>query len=161
MAAAALDVKALSAGYGNTRVIENISFRIEAGGTAAIFGRNGVGKTTLLATLMGHTSRYAGTVALDGENITELDPAARAWCGLGYVPQTRDIFPSLTVKENLAVGLKNRPARAIEEAYTLFPRLRERRDSLGGQLSGGEQQMLSVARTLLGKPKVLLLDEPL
>jgi branched-chain amino acid transport system ATP-binding protein len=161
MSAAALDVKALSAGYGNTRVIENIGMRIAAGQTAAVFGRNGMGKTTLLATLMGHTRRYAGTITLDGEDISGLDPADRALRGLGYVPQTRDIFPSLTVKENLAVGLKNRPASDLDEAYALFPSLQERRNNLGRHLSGGEQQMLSVARTLLGQPKVLLLDEPL
>jgi branched-chain amino acid transport system ATP-binding protein len=161
MPAASLEVQALSAGYGNTKVIDNISLKVEQGKTAAIFGRNGVGKTTLLATLMGHTRRYAGTIKLDGLDVAALDTPLRARHGLGYVPQTRDIFGSLTVEENLRAGLKNRPAGAIAEAYGLFPRLFERRKLPGGSLSGGEQQMLSVARTLLGKPRVLLLDEPL
>jgi branched-chain amino acid transport system ATP-binding protein len=161
MPAASLEVQALSAGYGNTKVIDNISLKVEQGKTAAIFGRNGVGKTTLLATLMGHTRRYAGTIKLDGLDVAALDTPIRARHGLGYVPQTRDIFGSLTVEENLRAGLKNRPAGAIAEAYGLFPRLFERRKLPGGSLSGGEQQMLSVARTLLGKPRVLLLDEPL
>ncbi len=161
MTAASLEVQALSAGYGNTRVLDNVSFRVEAGKTMAVLGRNGVGKTTLLASLMGLTKHHSGAIVLGEEAVSSLPPAARALRGLGYVPQTRDIFPSLTVAENLQVGLKNRSPSAIAEAYTLFPRLHERRSNLGGQLSGGEQQMLSVARTLLGKPSVLLLDEPL
>ncbi len=161
MPAASLDVEALSAGYGQTRVIENISFSVRAGGRLAVFGRNGVGKTTLLATLMGLSTAYTGSIMLNAADISGQRTSARAVAGLGYVPQTRDIFTSLTVEENLFVGLKGRSRSALREAYQLFPRLQERRRNLGSQLSGGEQQMLSIARTLLGQPEVLLLDEPL
>jgi branched-chain amino acid transport system ATP-binding protein len=161
MAAASLDVQGLSAGYGPTRIIEDVSFAVPAGGRLAVLGRNGMGKTTLFATLAGQTRRHAGSIALDGQDLTSLDGSARALAGLGYVPQHRAIFKSLTVEENLFVGLKQRPAAAIEEAYALFPRLKERRRNMGGQLSGGEQQMLTTARSILGQPSVLLLDEPL
>ena len=158
---ARLEVAGLTAGYGDTRVVEDVSFSLPEGGRVTVLGRNGVGKTTLLATLAGLTRRHAGRILLDGEDIARLKPSARARRGLGYVPQTRDVFRSLTVEENLFVGLKDRPRAALEEAYRLFPRLRERRRHLAAQLSGGEQQMLSTARSLLGKPSVLLLDEPL
>jgi len=161
MAAASLDVQGLSAGYGATRIIEDVSFAVPAGGRMAVLGRNGMGKTTLFATLAGQTRRHAGSIALNGQDLTSLDGSARALAGLGYVPQHRAIFKSLTVEENLFVGLKLRPAAAIEEAYALFPRLKERRRNMGGQLSGGEQQMLTTARSILGQPSVLLLDEPL
>jgi branched-chain amino acid transport system ATP-binding protein len=127
----------------------------------ALLGRNGMGKTTLLATLMGLASRQDGVIRLDGKDISGATTTSRAEMGLGYVPQTRDVFASLTVEENLMAGLKRRPRSALDEAYRMFPRLAERRKNLGVQLSGGEQQMLSMARTLLGKPSVLLLDEPL
>jgi branched-chain amino acid transport system ATP-binding protein len=161
MPAASLEVTELSAGYGPTRVIEDVSFSVPAGTRTVVLGRNGMGKTSLLATLAGQTKHYHGQIKLGGEEITGLQSSARARCGLGYVPQTRDIFPTLTVEENLFVGLKNRSRDAIEEAYTMFPRLKERRRNLGSQLSGGEQQMLSTARSILGRPTVLLLDEPL
>lgn len=161
MAGLELDVEDLSAGYGPTRVIENISFRVPAGGRLAVLGRNGMGKTTLLATLMGLTRRHEGRIMLDGSDIAPLKSAARARFGLGYVPQTRDVFRSLTVEENLFVGLKGRARGAVDEAYAIFPRLKERRRNPAGNLSGGEQQMLSTARALLGLPSVLLLDEPL
>lgn len=161
MTALSLEVQDLSAGYGNTRVIGGMSFQAQAGTTLAVLGRNGVGKTTLLASIMGFTKRHSGRIVLGGEDISTLRPSARARRGLGYVPQTRDIFGSLTVEENLLAGLKGRSSRELREAYTLFPRLQERKGLLGSQLSGGEQQMLSVARTLLGEPGVLLLDEPL
>ncbi|MCW5720650.1 MAG: ABC transporter ATP-binding protein [Devosia sp.] len=161
MKAAALDVSGLSAGYGPTRILEDISFAVPAGGRLAVLGRNGMGKTTLLATLAGQTRRHGGSIVLGEVDLTGLDGSARALAGLGYVPQHRAIFKSLSVEENLFVGLKSRPRAAIEEAYGLFPRLKERRRHLGGQLSGGEQQMLTTARTLLGQPSVLLLDEPL
>ncbi|WP_271899007.1 ABC transporter ATP-binding protein [Candidatus Phyllobacterium onerii] len=159
--AARLEVKGLSAGYGPTRVLENISFTAEAGSRIAVLGRNGVGKTTLFATLAGQTRRYDGTIKLGDADLTHMESSARAWSGLGFVPQSRSIFPSLTVEENLFVGLKGRPRSALQEAYDMFPRLYERRANSGAKLSGGEQQMLSTARTILGKPTVLLLDEPL
>jgi branched-chain amino acid transport system ATP-binding protein len=161
MPAAQLEVAGLSAGYGQTRVVDDVSFTLRAGERVAVLGRNGVGKTTLLATLAGQTRRYAGTIRLGEVNIEAMSGAARAAAGLGYVPQTRDIFKSLSVEENLVAGLKDRPRSDVDEGYQMFPRLAERRRNLGGQLSGGEQQMLTTARTLLGHPSVLLLDEPL
>ena len=161
MPAASLDISDLSAGYGPTRVLEGISFSAPAGRRIAVLGRNGMGKTTLFATLAGQTKRYGGKIRLGGEAIETIDSSSRALKGLGYVPQSRDVFPTLTVEENLFVGLKARPKSAIEEAYAMFPRLKERRKNLGSQLSGGAQQMLTTARTILGQPSVLLLDEPL
>lgn len=120
-----------------------------------------MGKTSLFATLAGQTRRFAGEINLGGQELSAKSSSDRARMGLGYVPQTRDIFPTLTVEENLLVGLKARPKSAISEAYDMFPRLKERRKNLGSQLSGGEQQMLSTARSILGEPSVLLLDEPL
>ena len=161
MPATLLEVENLSAGYGPTRVLEGVSFSVPAGARLAVLGRNGMGKTTLLATLAGQTKRYDGTIRIGAADVTAMPSAARAHKGLGYVPQARCIFPTLTVEENLFVGLKDRPRSALEEAYGMFPRLKERRRNLGSQLSGGEQQMLSTARTILGRPSVLLLDEPL
>lgn len=161
MPAAALEIRGLCAGYGQTRIIEDVSFDVQPGDRLAVLGRNGMGKTTLLATLMGLTTRHGGEIRLGEDNITGRRTSARAELGIGYVPQTRDIFASLTVEENLRAGLKGRPLSALDEAYAMFPRLRERRGNFGKQLSGGEQQMLSMARTLLGKPSILLLDEPL
>ncbi|MCW5707163.1 ABC transporter ATP-binding protein [Shinella sp.] len=161
MPAASLEISGLSAGYGPTRVLEDISFAADAGRRLAVLGRNGMGKSTLFATLAGQTKRYGGEIRLGGEAIEGVGSSARALKGLGYVPQSRDVFPTLTVEENLFVGLKGRPRTAIEEAYQMFPRLKERRRNLGSQLSGGEQQMLTTARTILGQPSVLLLDEPL
>lgn len=158
---AALEIAGLIAGYGQTRILEGVGLTVPAGGRLALLGRNGVGKTTLMATLVGQTTRHAGTIQLDGRDITGLDSARRAAAGLGYVPQTRDVFRMLTVEENLITGLKGGPRDRIETAYALFPRLKERRRNGAGNLSGGEQQMLSVARALLGEPTVLLLDEPL
>lgn len=161
MPAARLEVQHLSAGYGPTQIVSGMSFDVPAGGRLAILGRNGVGKTTLLATLMGLTTKHHGHILTDGKDISGLRTSARALCGMGYVPQTRDIFRSLTVEENLSTGLKARERRALAEVYEMFPRLAERRRHFGLQLSGGEQQMLAMARTLLGKPSILLLDEPL
>ena len=161
MPAAALEITGLCAGYGPTRIIEDVSFSVAAGDRLVVLGRNGMGKTTLLATLMGLSTRHAGQIRIGGDDVTAKRTSARADLGIGYVPQTRDIFSSLTVEENLRTGLKGRPASALDEAYAMFPRLRERRRNYGMQLSGGEQQMLSMARTLLGKPSILLLDEPL
>lgn len=161
MPAARLEVAGLSAGYGPTQIVQNITFDVPAGGRLAILGRNGVGKTTLLATLMGLSTRHAGSVRIGDVELTRRRTSARALAGVGYVPQSRDVFASLTVEENLATGLKGRSRATLGEAYEMFPRLGERRRHLGGQLSGGEQQMLSMARTMLGKPSLLLLDEPL
>jgi branched-chain amino acid transport system ATP-binding protein len=161
MHAARLDVEDLSAGYGATQIIADISFDVPAGDRLAILGRNGMGKTTLLATLMGLSTRHRGRIKVDGTNLSDHRTSARSLFGVGYVPQTRGIFRSLTVEENLSTGLKERSRSALAEAYEMFPRLGERRRHLGQQLSGGEQQMLSLARTLLGKPSILLLDEPL
>ncbi|MGP9811272.1 ABC transporter ATP-binding protein [Rhodopseudomonas sp. NSM] len=161
MPAARLEVERLSAGYGSVGILSEMSFAVPAGGRLTVLGRNGVGKTTLLATIMGLTSHQGGAIRVDGRDVTGLKTFARAASGLGYVPQTRDVFRSLTVEENLFTGLKGRPRSELDEVYAMFPRLAERRHHNGVQLSGGEQQMLSLARTLLGKPSVLLLDEPL
>jgi branched-chain amino acid transport system ATP-binding protein len=161
MPAASIEITGLCAGYGPTRIIEDISFSVKAGDRLAVLGRNGMGKTTLLTTLMGLSTRHGGAIRIGNEDVTAKRTSARAGLGIGYVPQTRDIFPSLTVEENLRTGLKGRPPSALDEAYEMFPRLKERRGNFGKQLSGGEQQMLSMARTLLGKPSILLLDEPL
>ncbi|MEC7763775.1 MAG: ABC transporter ATP-binding protein [Pseudomonadota bacterium] len=161
MKAKSVEVKGLSAGYGQTTVLEDVSFTVPTGTCTAIVGRNGMGKTTLLATLMGLTNRIRGDIKLGGEAIETAPTWRRAMSGLAYVPQTRDCFPTLTVEENLIVGIKDADKSSIEDAYALFPRLKERRRNLGNQLSGGEQQMLSTARSLLGKPSVVLLDEPL
>ncbi|MDP9807755.1 branched-chain amino acid transport system ATP-binding protein [Rhizobium tibeticum] len=161
MPATPLEVENLSAGYGPTRVLDGVSFSVPAGARLAVLGRNGMGKTTLLATLAGQTKRYDGTIRIGAADVTGMPSAARAQKGLGYVPQARCVFPTLTVEENLFVGLKGRAKSALDEAYDMFPRLKERRRNLGNQLSGGEQQMLSTARTILGRPSVLLLDEPL
>jgi len=156
-----LDIDHVSAGYGQTTVLDRLSLQVAAGERLAMIGRNGAGKTTTLRAVMGLATLRGGRIRFDGEDLAGLAPHQRAHRGLGYVPQTRDIFPSLTVEENLVAGLKQRPRAALDEAYQLFPRLAERRRNGGAQLSGGEQQMLSVARALLGRPRLLLLDEPL
>jgi branched-chain amino acid transport system ATP-binding protein len=158
---ALLELHHVVAGYGRTTVLNGLSLRVQPGERLAIIGRNGVGKTTTLRAIMGLVKLSAGRIVFDGVDLAGLAPHQRAQRGLGYVPQTRDIFPSLTVEDNLLAGLKNRPRRALDEAYALFPRLSERRRNGGAQLSGGEQQMLAVARALLGQPRLLLLDEPL
>jgi branched-chain amino acid transport system ATP-binding protein len=135
--------------------------RVAAGERLAVLGRNGVGKTTLLASIMGLTQRHGGAVRIDGQDVSRSSTSDRARKGLGYVPQTRDVFRSLNVEENLVAGLKGKPRDLTRVAYEMFPRLAERRWNLAGQLSGGEQQMLSIARAILGEPTVLLLDEPL
>ena len=154
----------LSAGYGATIVLDHVSFTVEPGTTLAVLGRNGVGKTTLLATILGHTTRHGGTITFSNQSIGELKPFRRARLGLGFVPQEREFFPSLTVEENLTVAA--RPTNGtnvwtLERVYALFPNLAERRRGMGNQLSGGEQQMLAIARALMGNPSLLLLDEPL
>lgn len=156
-----LEFRDVVAGYGDTHVLRKISFAVRPGERLAIIGRNGVGKTTTLATVMGLTQLHGGEIWFDGARIDKMVTHKRAHAGLGLVPQTRDIFPSLSVEENLIAGLGDRATSEIEEAYKLFPRLKERRTNGGAQLSGGEQQMLSIARTLMGQPRMLLLDEPL
>ncbi len=156
-----LQLDDVQAGYGAVKVLHGVSLALPASGKLALIGRNGVGKTTLLKAVMGLADVSGGRIVFDGMDITRLSPRERAHAGIGYVAQTRDIFPSLSVEENLLAGLKGRHKRCIDEAYALFPHLAERRSNGGNQLSGGEQQMLAVARTLLGQPRLLLLDEPL
>jgi branched-chain amino acid transport system ATP-binding protein len=159
MADAALELDGVSAGYGETVVLEDIRLALAAGETLSIIGRNGVGKTTLLATVMGHNTLHGGDVRLHGKTIARLAPHRRNWAGLGYVPQEREVFPSLTLRENLEVAA--RPgAWTIDKVFGLFPRLGERQKNRGNQLSGGEQQMLAIARALIGNPSVVLMDEP-
>jgi branched-chain amino acid transport system ATP-binding protein len=156
----ALTLDGVSAGYGATVILEGIAFSLKKGGTLALLGRNGVGKTTLLATVMGNTTRHAGTIRLGGEDISRAPTHRRARRGLGLVPQEREIFPSLTVEENLTVAA--RPGRwTLERVYDFFPGIASRRGNLGNRLSGGEQQMLAIGRALMGNPSVLLMDEPL
>jgi branched-chain amino acid transport system ATP-binding protein len=155
-----LNLEKVWAGYGDAVVLEDISFSLDAGGSLALLGRNGMGKTTLLSTLMGATSFKSGKMSFDGHDLVVVPGHRRAQLGLGWVPQERDIFPSLTVEENLSVVARPGPWD-IKRAYEMFPRLAERRGNMGNQLSGGEQQMLALARALVLNPKLLLLDEPL
>jgi len=148
------------AGYGDAVILEDISFRLGQADSLALLGRNGTGKTTLLSTLMGATDFKSGRMRYRGQDLAVVPAHRRAGLGLGWVPQERDIFPSLTVEENLTVVA--RPgAWNLKRIYQLFPRLAERRANMGNQLSGGEQQMLAMARALMLNPKLLLLDEPL
>ena len=157
--ASALELRDVSAGYGETVVIEDIKLVLAVGECVSVIGRNGVGKTTLLATIMGHTTLHAGEIMLDGRNLNGMPSYRRALAGIGFVPQEREIFHSLTVRENLSVAA--RPGHwTYDRVFELFPRLKERLDNMGDQLSGGEQQMLSIARALLTNPSVLLMDEP-
>jgi branched-chain amino acid transport system ATP-binding protein len=150
----------LTAGYGDSVVLEDVSLQLDEGGSLALLGRNGVGKTTLLLTLLGLTRLKSGTISWRGEPMTELPTFRRAQAGLGWVPQERFVFPSLTVDEHLSVVARPGSWNA-ERIYGLFPRLAERRHHLGSQLSGGEQQMVAIARALMTNPKLLLLDEPM
>jgi branched-chain amino acid transport system ATP-binding protein len=159
MAERALELDKVFAGYGETVVLENIELALGAGETLSIIGRNGVGKSTLLATIMGHTNLHGGRVLLHGKDVSQLATYRRVTAGLGYVPQEREIFPSLSLRENLEVAA--RPgAWTMEKVIELFPRLGERANNRGNQLSGGEQQMLAIGRALIGNPTVLLMDEP-
>jgi len=155
-----LSIEQLSAGYGEAVVLSNVSLTLNEGQALALLGRNGMGKTTLINTIVGATRYIAGKIALDGRDITRLRPDQRAHLGVGWVPQERNIFRSLTVHENLTAVA--RPGRwTPDKVYALFPRLAERRQNLGNQLSGGEQQMLAVSRALVLNPRIMLLDEPL
>jgi branched-chain amino acid transport system ATP-binding protein len=157
---AGLVLEQVSAGYGETVVLEGISLALSPGQTLAVLGRNGVGKSTLLSTIMGHTRLHGGGIRFAGGEIAAMPPYRRARLGIGFVPQEREIFPSLTVEENLTVA--QRPGQwTLTRVYDFFPSLAERRRNHGDQLSGGEQQMLAIGRALMGNPTLLLMDEPL
>ena len=155
-----LRIEQLSAGYGEAVILHDVSLQLGEGQTLALLGRNGTGKTTLMNTLAGATRQHAGSILLAGQPLHTLASYQRAAAGIGWVPQERNIFKSLTVHENLTAVA--RPGKwTPEQAYAMFPRLAERKSNLGTQLSGGEQQMLAVARALVLNPRLLLLDEPL
>jgi branched-chain amino acid transport system ATP-binding protein len=154
-----LELQRVSAGYGETVVIEDIDLALAPGECISVIGRNGVGKSTLLATIIGQTALHAGDIVLAGRKLNRVPCYLRALAGIGFVPQEREIFPSLTVRENLEVAA--RPGDwTLPRVFKLFPRLEERLENAGNQLSGGEQQMLSIARALLTNPTILLMDEP-
>ena len=155
-----LSLAQVSAGYGDTVVLEDVDVELPERGALAVLGRNGVGKTTLLATIMGHTTFHSGRMTFKGAPIAHRPVYERSKLGIGYVPQEREIFPSLSLEENLLVA--ERPGRwNLAAVYKLFPRLEERKAARGNQLSGGEQQMLAIGRALMGNPSLLLMDEPL
>src|SRR2546430_14645646 len=157
--AEALAFRHVSAGYGETVVLENSNLVLAPGESISVIGRNGVGKTTLLATVMGHTTLHRGEVTLGGVSLDRVPIFRRARRGLGWVPQEREIFPSLSVRENLTIGA--RPGHwTLQRVFELFPNLAARLCNMGNQLAGGEHQMLSIARALLTNPSVLLMDEP-
>ena len=155
-----LQLDNVTAGYGEAVVLNQVSFTLAAGQTLALLGRNGTGKTTLINTLAGATRQHAGSILLDGVSLHRLSSHARAAAGIGWVPQERNIFKSLSVEENLTAIWRPGPW-TVERIFAMFPRLAERRGNMGNQLSGGEQQMLAMGRALALNPRLLLLDEPL
>ncbi len=155
-----LHIESLSAGYGEAVVLSDLNLRLDEGKSLALLGRNGTGKTTLINSIMGLTTRFRGTIHFAGQEITSKRAEQRAHAGLGWVPQERNIFKSLTVEENLTSVAQSGPW-TVDRVYLMFPRLQERRGNMGNQLSGGEQQMLAIGRALCLNPKLLLLDEPL
>ncbi|UWU90588.1 ABC transporter ATP-binding protein [Bradyrhizobium sp. CB1015] len=154
-----LAIDSLRAGYGEAVVLPKMTLRLVEGQVLALLGRNGTGKTTLINSIVGVTRRFAGSIALAGTDVTAMRPDQRARAGIGWVPQERNIFRSLTVEENMTAVAQPGPW-TVEKVYEMFPRLKERRSNFGNQLSGGEQQMLAIGRALTLNPKVLLLDEP-
>jgi branched-chain amino acid transport system ATP-binding protein len=154
-----LAIEGLRAGYGEAVVLSAMSLRLPESQVLALLGRNGTGKTTLINSIVGVTRRFAGTVAVGGRDITTMRPDQRARSGIGWVPQERNIFRSLTVEENMT-AVAQPGYWTVDKVYEMFPRLKERRNNFGNQLSGGEQQMLAIGRALTLNPKVLLLDEP-
>ena len=154
-----LSIQGLRAGYGEAVVLPGMSLALAEGQVLALLGRNGTGKTTLINSIVGVTRRFGGTIALDGRDITRMRPDQRARAGIGWVPQERNIFRSLTVEENMTAVAQPGPW-TVARVYEMFPRLAERKNNFGNQLSGGEQQMLAIGRALTLNPKVLLLDEP-
>lgn len=155
-----LEIEGLRAGYGNAVVLDDLSLSVANGQSLALLGRNGVGKTTLLETIMGNTRVMRGSIVFNGVRITDMPSFRRVRSGLGWVPQEREVFPSLTVDENLTVAARPGPWN-LRRVHSLFPRLEERAGNYGNQLSGGEQQMLAIGRALMTNPKLLLLDEPM
>ena len=150
----------VTAGYGESVVLEDVSLAMQEGDSLALLGRNGVGKSTLLVTLMGLTQMHGGAIRWRGDSLARVATHRRAQAGLGWVPQERFMFPSLTVEEHLTVVARPGPWN-VKRIYDIFPRLQERRANMGNQLSGGEQQMLAIARALMTNPQLLLLDEPM
>ncbi|RAK15189.1 urea ABC transporter ATP-binding protein /amino acid/amide ABC transporter ATP-binding protein 2 (HAAT family) [Anoxybacillus vitaminiphilus] len=161
-----LSIKNLTAGYEQSVVLENVSLKVLKGSVTAVLGRNGVGKTTLMKNVIGLVKPIDGAIEWENEDITLLSPEKRVQKGIGYVPQGREIFPTMTVEENLLLGFEAIPrkvnqSKILEEIYDLFPVLKEMLHRKGGDLSGGQQQQLAIARALVGQPQLLLLDEPM
>ena len=157
-----LEVKNLHAFYGKSHILQGVDFHVDEGEIVSLLGRNGVGRSTTIKAIMGEVDR-TGSVVFKGRETSALKPHQIARCGLGYVPENREIFPNLTVRENLILGMKSTQEGGrwrMDDMFELFPRLRERADTPGGVLSGGEQQMLTICRTLMGDPDLMMIDEP-